>query len=303
MVRIPVAIVAALLAVVALSLPTPGAAFGGGDGARKGMKGKMGGNIGGMKGQGGSGGPGAADVLAPEMREAFLAMQATDEAMDAHGLFATGLRPVYPDGLECRKLTSHFGVSTRSDGSRRSRRYYNGRHGGSDFPAKGIAIIAMADGEVVEKSTGGNIGGIKVVLRHAPQDTGLTVWTFTEYKHLKEESPLLMGARVAKGTPVGIAWNTGTTGGRAYGPEGFHHLHLTAWYNATGAYTETKMMLVPNDGYWMDPLALMRGKGPVDSAALKALDAAEKQVRFAYRTADGVDHPPDAKVIWPFVCR
>ena len=39
-----------------------------------------------------------------------------------------------------------------------------------------------------------------------------------------------------QGDVVGVAWNTGTTIGKAYGPSGHYHLHLTAWHNATGDY-------------------------------------------------------------------
>lgn len=309
--RKTVAALAVLCGALALTVSAGDAgAFGQG---KKGMMGGKGGFGGGkMGGQGGGkdggmGGPGGGDVEPPEgMSEetaaAFLAMKAQNGAMDARGLIETGLRPLYPEGLDCRELTSVFGARTRSDGSQRSRRYYAGRHGGADFPAQGVDIIAMADGEVVEKSPGGNIGGVKVVLRHAPEDTGLGVWTFTEYKHLREESPLDLGQRVKQGTPVGVAWNTGTTGSRAYGADGFHHLHLTAWYNGDGAFWETRMMLIPKDGRWLDPMAMLRG-GPVDSAAAKALPDADKAFRFPYMTADGATHPAGAKVVWPFVCR
>ncbi|MBC8337462.1 MAG: M23 family metallopeptidase [Alphaproteobacteria bacterium] len=276
----------------------------GGGGGRGGMGGgKMGGKIGKMGGDNSdSGSDSNAPGLDPEMMDAFMAMRATNDAMDARGLFETGLRPVYPDGLNCQTGDSFFGSGLRGDGSNRSERYYGGRHGGFDIPARGIDIIAMADGEVIVKSVGDNIGGIKVVLRHAPEDTGLDQWTFTEYKHLKEPSPLDIGAKVRKGTPVGIAWNTGTTGGRAYGPGGHYHLHLSAWYNANGKFKKTPKMTIPRDGHWLDPLAMMRG-GPLASSEARDLADEDKQVRFAYQTADGAVHPEGAKIIWPFVCR
>lgn len=278
--------------IVAVGGSSDASAFGDGKRGKMGMKGGM---KGGMAG-------GAPSGLRDGMRAAFLARSATVDAMESRGFLETGLRPVYPDGLHCGTANSFFADTRRGDGSNRSMKYYKGRHGGLDIPAKGIDIIAMADGEVVEKATGDAIGGIKVVLRHSPQDTGLNVWTFTEYKHLKDESPLALGARVRQGTPVGIAGNTGTTGGRAYGAAGHYHLHLTTWYNATGDFKDTKFMLVPSDGYWLDPLAMMRG-GPLASAHARDLATPEKQVRFAYRTADGTVHPAGAKVIWPFVCR
>ncbi len=141
-----------------------------------------------------------------------------------------------------------------------------------------------------------------MVLRHAPDDTDFDRWTFTEYKHLKEPSPLALGARVTLGTTVGITWNTGTTGGRAYGPSGHYHLHLSAWHNDSGEYTKTKKMTVPNNGHWLDPLAMMRG-GPLFSAEARGLGDTDKQVRFAYKAADGKVVPEGAKIIWPFVCK
>ena len=97
--------------------------------------------------------------------------------MDARGFFETGLRPVYPDNRNYQKADSFFGDTTRGYGSVCSPWFYEGRHGGLDIPAKGIPIIAIVDGEVIEKSAGsGNgIGGIKIVLRHTPEDTGLKV--------------------------------------------------------------------------------------------------------------------------------
>jgi len=272
----------------------PRDAFGFGDG----KKGKFG-----MKSMTGGGEGGAKRVrLSDEMRGAFMAQRADVDAMRARGFFATGLRPVYPDGLACGRADSFFGATTRGNGTTRSDRFFHGYHGGLDIPAKGTDIIAVADGEVIAKSVGGGIGGIKVVLRHSPDDTGLPSWTFTEYKHLKEPSPLDIGALVKRGAALGIAWNTGTTGGKAYGPGGHYHLHMSAWYNDTGDYKNFPKMLIPKDGYWLDPLAMMRG-GPLASGDARDLPDPEKQVRFAYAAADGQVHPEGAKVIWPFVCR
>ena len=240
--------------------------------------------------------------LGESLRGAFFARRYELSAMIARGFYETGLRPVYPQNLNCPRANSFFGETTRGNGTFRSRRFYAGRHGGMDIPARDIPIIAVANGEVVEKSVGEGIGGIRVVLRHSPEDTGLDHWTFTEYKHLAQDSHLALHARVEKGQPVGMAGNTGTTYGRAYGPDGHYHLHLSAWYNATGEVIQTRRALVPDDGYWLDPLALMLG-GPLPSEAIRHLSADEKKVRFAYMTEDGNTHPIGAKVVWPFVCR
>jgi len=241
------------------------------------------------------------DAPNPEMRGAFMAMRANTEDMEARGFFETGLRPIYPTSLSCPSADSFFGSNTRGNDSIRSQKFYQGRHGGLDIPAKDINIIAVSDGEVIEKGEGENIGGIKVVLRHSPEQTGLDVWTFTEYKHLKAPSPLSLHSTVRQGDVVGVAWNTGTTSGRAYGPLGHYHLHMSAWYNNTGDYKVTPKMLIPKDGYWLDPLAMMRGM-PVMSAVVKDLPEEDKRFRIAYKTTDGSIHPDHAKVIWPFVC-
>lgn len=284
-----------------LAIALPAEAFMG-DGQGRGDGSFQGGNKQGKFGGGFGGGPMGQAVGNPEVRDAFLPMRATEEAMTARGFFETGLRPVYPDGLDCGTADSFFGVTTRGDGSTRSKRFYLGYHGGLDIPAKGIEILAVADGEVIEKSEGDNIGGTKVILRHSPEDTGFPHWTFTEYKHLKDPSPLAVGTKVTMGTPVGIAWNTGTTGGKAYGPVGHYHLHMSAWYNEDGEFKITPMMVIPKDGYWLDPLAMMRG-GPLASADANALGEDEKRVRFAYKTSDGQIHPSGAKIIWPFACQ
>jgi len=260
-------------------------------GGKKGKRGKKG-----MKGMRGGGG------LSPEVMAAFMAKAAENDAMDARGFVKTGLRPVYPDGLDCRTANSFFADETRGDGSTRSWKFYQGRHGGLDIPAKGIEIITMADGEIIYTGTGSGIGGTGVILRHAPEDTGLDHWTFTEYKHLKEPSTRPMGSRIGIGEVVGIAWNTGTTFGRAYGPSGHYHLHLSTWYNATGEFKKPRAKPIPVDGYWTDPLAMMRG-GPLESAAANSLADDEKAVRFAYKSADGAIHPEGARIIWPLVCR
>ncbi|MFH2058172.1 MAG: M23 family metallopeptidase [Pseudomonadota bacterium] len=292
-----------ILAFVTFSIPLTAEAFGN-NGSKKGMMGMKDkkGKLSGQKEMSENIEKADSTQIDPEVAGAFFAMKADIKAMKKRGFIETGLRPVYPDSLDCKTANSYFGSTKRGDGSFRSSRFYNGYHGGFDIPAKGENIIAMADGEVVEKSEGANIGGIKVVLRHSPEDTGLGVWTFTEYKHLKEPSLFNLHERVRMGDVIGIAWNTGTSGGKAYGPSGHYHLHLSAWYNNTGEYKIHPKMLIPVDGYWADPLALMRGI-PLESWKIKNLPDDAKDVTFAYKTEDGAIHPENAKLIWPFVCR
>jgi murein DD-endopeptidase MepM/ murein hydrolase activator NlpD len=244
--------------------------------------------------------PAAAD-LDPEMTGAFFPQRADIEAMRRRGFLATGLRPLYPAGAKCLEANSFFADTTRGDGSARSSRFYVGYHGGLDIPApEGTPILAVADGAVVHKSEGGGIGGIGIVLRHAPEDTGFPVWVYTEYKHLREMPDLEPGRRVKMGEVIAHAGKTGTLGTRAYGAAGHSHLHLSAWYAAGGEYRPGRI-LIPLDGYWMDPLALFRGP-PLASAELAALPGQAKTTPLPYRTTDGRVIPPHARTVWPFAC-
>ncbi len=162
---------------------------------------------------------------------AFSPRRADLDQMRERGFLETGLKPVYPKGAECLKVTSPFGSGTRSDGSARTRKFYNGYHGGTDIPAKeGTPILAIADGKVVHKVEGMGIGGIGIILQHRPQDTGLDAWTYTEYKHLTEMPSFPIGHQIRMGEVIDQAGTSGTTGGY-YGAAGFSHLHLAAFYS------------------------------------------------------------------------
>ncbi len=237
----------------------------------------------------------------PEVVGAFVPMKAKLEHMRARGFMATGLVAVYPQNADCPKGTSDFASQTRSDGSRRNRRFYQGYHGGYDIPAaEGTPLLAIADGTVVHKHPGASIGGLVLVLQHAPGDTGLPVWTYTEYKHLRELPDLEIGQRVTRGQQIALSGKTGTQGGH-YGAEGFAHLHLTAFFSPVGEFKITRM-LIPAQGQWLDPLALFK-RPPLDSQTLSALPAAQKQVSIPYKTNDGRMVPEGTRLVWPFACR
>jgi murein DD-endopeptidase MepM/ murein hydrolase activator NlpD len=244
--------------------------------------------------------PAGAD-LDPETIGAFFPQRAEIEAMRRRGFVATGLRPVYPADAKCPEANSFFADMTRGDGSARSSRFYVGYHGGLDIPApEGTPILAVADGTVVHAGEGGSIGGIGIVLLHAPEDTGFAVWVYTEYKHLRELPNLELGRRVKMGEVIAYSGKTGTAGGRAYGPAGHPHLHLTAWY-APGDQYRSGRMLIPLGGQWMDPLALFRGP-PLASAAVAALTDAAKKTPLPHKRTDGRIVPERTRVIWPFAC-
>ena len=232
---------------------------------------------------------------------AFAPMRANLDDMRKRGLVETGLEAVYPAEAECLPIRSPFGSRTRHDGSQRNTRFFQGYHGGADISAaEGTPLLAVADGIVVHKYEGANIGGTSLFLQHAPQDTGLPAWVYSEYKHLMEMPDLKIGQRVRMGEPIARAGKTGTQGGRAYGAAGYSHLHWTAFYSRQPEY-KAGLMFVPAGGQWLDPLALFKGP-PLDSRTLHDLPASQKKIRIAYKTTDGRVVPEGAKVIWPFAC-
>ena len=287
------AILGVLVLCTAAAAPDTSAQRRGGGGGMGG--GGMGGGMRGGDGASEEGGP------SPEIAGAFIPMRATLQHMEARGFLATGLAAVYPENAACLPIVSPFASPTRHDGSRRSPRFYQGLHGGADIAAPaGTPLIAIADGTVVHKSVGENIGGIGLMLQHAPADTGLGVWLYTEYKHLKEESGLEIGSRVRLGDKVGEAGNTGTTGGRAYGEEGFYHLHWTA-FASDGPDYKAMRMFIPVGGRWIDPLAVFL-RDPLNSKDVRELPEDRKRVRIAYRTTDGRTIPETARIVWPIAC-
>jgi murein DD-endopeptidase MepM/ murein hydrolase activator NlpD len=238
----------------------------------------------------------------PAIAAAFMPLFANRQAMAERGFFATGLVPVYPEAADCLHVESPFASARRSDGSIRSNRFYGGLHGGMDIPAPdGTPLLAVADGTVIHLSEGGgNIGGLSLILQHAPKDTGLGVWIYTEYKHIRELPDFAIGTRVRRGQRIAETGNTGTTSGH-FGDEGLDHLHLTAFWSA-GPEFNIGRMLIPVGGQWMDPLAIFRRDGIVDSASLRDLPETAKRVAVPYIGTDGQTVPVDAKVIWPYAC-
>ena len=66
-------------------------------------------------------------------------------------------------------MKSPFASPTRFDGSIRVQWAYHGYHNGFDISAPiGTPLIAIADGEVIHKFTGGRLVGHQIFLRHAP---------------------------------------------------------------------------------------------------------------------------------------
>jgi len=238
----------------------------------------------------------------PRVIGAFVPRKANITDMESRGFIETGLQAVYPTNANCLKIDSPFAVNTRHDGSERNHRFYEGLHGGADISAKGgTPLLAMADGTVVRKHEGQNIGGISIWVRHTPDDTGLNVFIYSEYKHLEKMPDIEINQKVKMGEVVGRVGNTGTTDGRAYGMEGHYHLHWTTFYSQEPGF-RNRRMLIPIDGQWMDPLALFL-KSSLNSQEIVELSDEEKKVKISYMTKNGEIFPPNSKIIWPIACK
>lgn len=286
-----------LLATVTLATPSIVDARGNGFGMNGGKKGKMG-----AKADREASETSNSPEVSPEHAAAFYPMKGKLDAMEQYGFLATGLTAVYPDDYACPPARSAFASASRSDGSQRSAKFFQGLHGGMDIPQPGgTPLIALADGEVVVKheGEGEGIGGLGIWLRLAPEDTGLSKYVFVEYKHLAKMPDFEVGTRVKMGQVIGETGNTGTQDGY-YGANGFYHLHMTAYWSDTPDFIFTRT-LVPTHGQWLDPLALMRGE-PLDSHAARDLPDVGKKVRIPFKTADGKVIPDNARIIWPYIC-
>ncbi|MBI4278578.1 MAG: M23 family metallopeptidase [Armatimonadetes bacterium] len=232
----------------------------------------------------------------------FSPTRASLETLRARGLEPTGLRPVYPAGVTCRRANSFFADRTRGDNSMRTPRFYHGFHGGLDIPAPdGTPILAIADGAVVSKKPGveDGIGGIEIVLQHAPADTGFPVWLYSQYKHLKDMPALPVGERVRMGQQIALTGATGTYG--HYGPQGSFHLHLTTFASPDDRF-EARLFFHPPNGSWIDPLAAYRGL-PLDTRAVRALPGDAKSVPIPHLIEGEGVVPEKSRLIWPYACR
>lgn len=224
------------------------------------------------------------------------------EAEDAiaRGLFATGLGPLFPAGAACPGIDDGFALDYAF---KRSGEAY---HGGIDLPARwGTPMLAAAAGTVVAVYEGADSArGIEVMLRHAPDDTGLPMWTYTGYGHLDRLPDLKVGQRVRMGEVIGPTGNSGLSGkGRKATTDRRPAIHFSAFYAAGPQYAEQRDTLVPLDGWWLDPVAFYRAAPPYDSAALKALPDADKDVAVPVMFDDGTTSPAQTRRVWPYACK
>ncbi|ODB93224.1 hypothetical protein A3194_00530 [Candidatus Thiodiazotropha endoloripes] len=220
------------------------------------------------------------------------------------GLIATGLYPVWPKGIACRGIDETYAMDYSH---KRPKQAY---HGGIDLPAPfGTPILAVMSGEVfaIYDAHRSNPRGIEVVLRHTPEQSGLPLYLYSRYTHFDSLPRLTIGQAVAMGDVLGETGNTGVLGcelknrpcrGRTRRPA----LHFDILYSVRSEYYDTGSVLIPVDGYWMDPNALYRNSMPVDSDSMKALTKDRKGVSIAYTLEGGEVWPVDTKMIWPYAC-
>lgn len=213
------------------------------------------------------------------------------------GLFETGLKPVFPKGLDCPGIDEAWAIDYTY---KRDRENY---HGGIDMPMPfGTPIIAAAAGTVVDRYEGQETyRGREIILRHSPEDTGLPVWVYTQYSHFDEMPKQKVGQRVRMGEVLGPNGNSGKQPRRAR-RERRPAIHFAVWFSADPRYVPLKRKIIPVGGYWMDPNALYRKGPPFDSRSMKALPEGEKRVLVSVMTKDGKVTPAGAKVVWPFFC-
>lgn len=218
------------------------------------------------------------------------------------------------------------------DTYKRSRESY---HGGIDMPAPfGKPIIAATAGTVVGVYDGsGSFRGKELILRHTPEDTGIPLYIYTNYRHFERTPGFRVGDRVRMGEVLGPTGNSGATpdrggggrgGGRSGGRSGRDRgnggsglagvrrgdgrgnkrpaIHFAVYYSAQPQYAALNQIVIPTDAFWVDPVALYRGTPPFDSAAMKALPAGDKSVPIPYLLADGTAYPAGTRLIWPYTC-
>lgn len=213
----------------------------------------------------------------------------------ARGVIETGLQPDFIGGAACPEIDSEQWAIDYS--------YKRGKqalHKGIDIPQpRSTPIRAVSDGVVVGRFINeGNKKGIEVMLRHTPEQTGLTFWTYSQYTHLRQMPPLAIGAAVKMGDEIGKTSNTGKKGKRTRRDA----LHLAILFSSHPEWSNDGRVVTPKDGYFMDPNAFYRLAAPYDSPAMLRLSSGQKQIPTPYMKPDATTVPLNTQRIWPYVC-
>ncbi len=227
------------------------------------------------------------------------------------GMRITGSEPVFPANFDCRNIDEGWAIDYSTQRARPA------LHGGIDIPApRNTPILAVADGEVVAMFDNHETAvGVRIFLRHAPEQTGKPFWVYSEYAHLKELPPLQIGGHVKRGDMVGLTSNTGISGQEARAKAGGlsfgrgktrrDAIHFSIMYSDSPDYVVLQNHgghLVPIRARWMDPVTFYRNAPPYDSDVVVALKEDEKKVSIPIQVHNGVTIPPGSKLIWPYSC-
>lgn len=215
------------------------------------------------------------------------------------GLIETGLGPEFPVQAACFGIDDYYALNYAYKRPREA------LHGGIDLPAPtGTPILAVAAGTVAGVFEGASSArGIEIVLRHAPRDTGLPFWTYTQYAHLSALPRQRPGQRVRMGEVLGPTGNTGINPmSSSRNSMRRPAVHFAVWFSDKPNFVVHRETVIPVKGRWMDPNALYRQKPPYDSPSLKALSDNEKFVPVPVMLEDGSTLPAATRLIWPYAC-
>ena len=213
----------------------------------------------------------------------------------ARGGIETGLIPDFLGGAKCPKIDSE---KWAIDYSRK--RQVAAIHKGIDIPQpRGTPVRAIAAGTVIGKFLNDwNRKGTEVMLRHTPDQTGIPFWTYSQYTHLREMSPLNIGDKVTMGQEIGTTSNTGKMGRRIRRDA----LHFAILYSKEPEWSNDGVYVVPKNSYWMDPNAFYKIEPPYNSQSLLKLPKAKKKIPVPYMKKDGSFFPENTLKVWPYAC-
>ena len=211
------------------------------------------------------------------------------------GVIETGLYPNFIGGASCPEIDSEKWAIDYSHKRGRA-----ALHRGVDIPQpRGTPIRAVAAGMVVGRFMNeGRKDGIAVVLRHSPEQTGLKYWTYSQYTHLLEMSPLPIGEKVKMGDEIGKTSNSGKFGRKIRRDA----VHFAIFYSSYSEWSNDGSVVTPKDGYFMDPSAFYRIEPPYDSKSMSNLPRDQKGIPVPYMKKDGSFMPEETKRIWPYPC-
>ena len=226
------------------------------------------------------------------------------------GGIKTGTKPVFYNNAKCGKIDEGWAINYTQ------KRNNPAIHKGIDIPKPfGEPIVAVANGTVIgifENSWSAK--GIEIMLRHTPEQTGLPFWTYSQYTHFEEMPNFEIGQKVSMGEVLGPTGNTGKRGKESdkkkkkrkkvgkKRPERRPAIHFAIIYSEVPEWSSWKRGIVVKDGYWMDPLAFYKNKGPYKSQEVKKLSKKEKKISIGYKKNDGSFVPEDTIKIWPYIC-